>query len=258
MLLSYREGLTHERQQLLDEAHVRVTREILWQEQQRQSFNSTVPAVLPEPIKQNWNRYAKSHDKTMKRMMTGAEAAAKDADAYEAAEKKLQQITEAARKQEEKDTAKQAKQEAIIDDELLDGILSEHEDIDSDHSEVKEVVFSTVMSPPQATGAMPPPSKPTTPEAEGVRKRSFTLVDRTPEKPRAAPVTPKTPCLAITREASPLASTPQEPAEIPASTAPERLDGRPRREGKNSVYEKAMAIELGLGRGRRRGRGGKA
>jgi hypothetical protein len=95
-----------------------------------------------------------------------------------------------------------------------------------------------------------------TPEAEAARKRSFTLVHRTPDKPRAAPVAPTTPSAAILCEASPVALTPQELVEIPASTAPARLDGRPRREGKNSVYEKVMAIERGRGRGGRGGRGG--
>jgi hypothetical protein len=246
-LLQFREGLTRERQQRLDEAHVRATQEILQEEQRRQYFNSTVPAVLPAPITSTWNRYAKTHDKTMKRMMTGTEAAVKDADAAEAADTRLG-------KQVEKEAVEQAKQkekEAAIDDDLLADLTSENND-DSDHSEIREVVFSTPISPPRT---MLPPPRPTTPEVS--RKRSITLVHRTPEKPRAAPVVPTTPSNTFARETYPVTSTPQEPAEIPASTAPARLDGRERRAGKNTAYLEAIAIEQGPGRGVRGGRGGR-
>jgi hypothetical protein len=170
----------------------------------------------------------------MKRMMTGAEAAVHDADRHEAAIKKAE-----------------AEAEAKIDDDLLAGLGSDEDD-NSNHSEVREVIFSTLISPPRATGIMLPPPRPTTPEVG--RKRSFTLVHRTPEEPRAAPA-------AVTRETSPVPLTPQEPVEIPLSTAPARLDGRERREGKNKRYTEAITIERGQGRGARRGgrgRGGKA
>ena len=76
-------------------------------------------------------------------------------------------------------------EEAAVDDEMLAGVASEKEDDsdDSDYSSVREVVFSTPISP--SRGTMLPPAKPTTPEA--TRKRSFILVHRTPEKPREAP-----------------------------------------------------------------------
>jgi hypothetical protein len=143
---------------------------------------------------------------------------------------------------------------------MLAGVALEKED-DSDHSSVREVVFSTPISP--SRGTMLPPARPTTPEAEAEaeaeagRKRSFTLVHRTPEKPREAPVAPTTPLNRIAREISPVTTTPPAPAEIPASTAPARLDGRERRTGKNSRYDEAMAIERGRGRGGRGGRGGR-
>jgi hypothetical protein len=100
---------------------------------------------------------------------------------------------------------------------------------------------------------MLPPARPTTPEPEAGRKRSFILVHRAPEKPREPP--PTTPLNTFTREASPVAATPLVPAEIPASTAPARLNGRTRREGKNMRYNEAITIERGRGGP---GRGGKA
>jgi hypothetical protein len=233
-LLTYRETLSREQQDLLDEAQVRSTAQTLSDSRARQHL-STIPQTLPAPIISTWNRHAKSHDKVAKRMMTSAEAAVQDADRAE----KL----EAARKREE---------EAAIDDELLGGI--EHTDSDGNHSEIRETVFSTPISPPRATatGTMLPPPRLTTPPGT-TRKRTFTLVSRTPEKPRGAPIVPITPSAAVTRKASPLTSTPRDPAEIAASTAPPRLDGRTRREGKNSVYKKAIAIERGRGRGQGRG-----
>jgi hypothetical protein len=178
----------------------------------------------------------------MKRMMTGREAAERDADKAEAAQMKAEK-----------------EKEADIDDEMLAGVTSEKED-DSDDSvdSVREVVFSTLISPPR--GTMLPPVRPITPEAGAARKRSFTLVHRTPEKPRDAPVAPTTPSNTTSREASPVTITPPAPAEIPVSTAPARLDGRERRAGKNAAYLEAIAIERGRGHGRGRGlgRGGQA
>jgi hypothetical protein len=174
-------------------------------------------------------------------MMIGTEAAERDADKYE---------KEEAKKQKEEELRRAA--EAAIDDELLASVASD--------SEVEEVVFGTAISPPRAI-IMPPPappatavSRPSTPEPGPSQKRVFELVYRTPDKPRAAPVAPQTPSTAITSEALILKTPPQE---APASTAPARLDGRPRREGKNSVYERAMVIERGRGRGGR-GKGGRA
>jgi hypothetical protein len=126
---------------------------------------------------------------------------------------------------------------------MLADVASEKEDNsnnDSNHSSVREVVFSTPISPSQ--GAMLPPVRPITPEADLTRKRSFKLVHRTPEKPREAPVVPITPLNTIGRKTSPVTGTPPAPAEIPVSTAPARLDGRERRAGKNAAYLEAIAI----------------
>ena len=62
----------------------------------------------------------------------------------------------------------------------------------------------------------------------------------------------------ITRETSPVTITLPAPAEIPASTALARLNGRERRVGKNLRYDEVMAMARGQGRGRggRDGRGG--
>jgi hypothetical protein len=86
-------------------------------------------------------------------------------------------------------------------------------------------------------------------EAEVTRKRTYTLVMRTPDQPRAAPAS-------IASEAPDLYLAPLEAHELPASTALAMLDRRVRREGKNSEYIRVMAIERGRGRGGR-GRGGR-
>jgi hypothetical protein len=245
-LLAYRETLSREQQDLLDEAQVRSTTQILSDSRTRQHV-STIPRSLPTVIPVSWNRYANSHDKITKRMMTSTEVAVQEADKAEAIQKKVEKDLQR--------TAVEAAKVAVetaIDNELLAGMAS---DSDSDVSvEPTEIVFSTLISPPR--GMLPPP-RPITPGAEAARKRSFTLVHRTPEKPREAPVAPTTPSNTIRREASPVAITTPAPAEIPASTAPARLDGRERRAGKNAAYLEAIAIERGLGRGPR-GRGGQA
>jgi hypothetical protein len=179
-------------------------------------------------------------------MMTGAEAAVKDADREEreatARERGRAQAAETAR----------ATEEASIDNELLDGLGRDNSSSsESDHSEIEEIVFATPISPPR--GTILHPLRLMTPNAATVRKRSFTLVQRTPEKPREAPVAPTTPSASITREPTPVTSTTQEPTETPPTTAPARLDGRERRAGKNTAYLEAMAIERGTGRGGRRG-----
>jgi hypothetical protein len=139
--------------------------------------------------------------------------------------------------------------EAVIDDEMLAGVSLEKEDDSKDSvNSVREVVFSTLILPSQ--GTMLPPVRFITPEAGAARKRSFILVDRTQEKPRDTPVAPITPLNTITREASPATMAPPAPAEIPASTAPARLDGREQRAGKNATYLEAIAMEGGRGRGR--------
>jgi hypothetical protein len=189
--------------------------------------------------------------------MTGTEVAVQEADRHEAAIRNTQAVTEVELQYAVAEVAK-ITTEVEIDDELLNGLASEKDsdsdsDSDSDHSEIREVVFCTPISPPRA---MLPPPIPTTP---GVgRKRSITLVHRTPEQPREAPFVPTTPSNTISRETSTVTFTPQEPTEMLTSTAPARLDGRERRVGKNSVYLEVMARERGRGRGRRGGRGGKA
>jgi hypothetical protein len=248
MLLSYREGLNKERQQRLDEAHMRATRLVLAEAEERQQFDRAVPRSLPPPVLPSWNRYAKSHDKTMKRMMTGAEAAEKDANTAEATEKratKEQELQLTAAEAAKPAAAKVVRTAEAAIDAAAAAAAEEDSDPESVGSEVREVVFSTQISPPRT---MLPPARPATPEAG--RKRSFTLVHRTPDKPRAAPVEPTTPSNTIA--STPVASA-GEAAEAPASTTPARLDGRTRREGKNTAYLQAMVIERGRGRGRGRG-----
>jgi hypothetical protein len=92
-LLQYRQSLNSEHQQRLDTAHVQATRAILHNAQIREAVSLTAPQILPPRIETTWNRYAKSHDKSSKRMLTGAEAAERDADRDKAtvkAEERLQ------------------------------------------------------------------------------------------------------------------------------------------------------------------------
>jgi hypothetical protein len=243
-LLEFRQTLNKEQQERLDEDQVRSTSRILADSRARQQFSSVIPRVLPAPILSTWDRRAKSHDKSSKRMMTGAEAAEKDADKQEKVEE--QRVKEKAELQRIA--------EAAIDDELLTGMPEdeENEEDEEDNSEVaNEIVFATPISPPRGL-ILPPSGRPITPE--NTRKRTLTLVHRTPDKPRAAPVEPRTPSTSSTSKAQEL---PPTPPEAPASTAPARLDGRPRREGKNSEYNRAIVIERGQERGGR-GRGRRA
>jgi hypothetical protein len=165
-------------------------------------------------------------------MMTGGETAIQEANKQEATEKVARKALEKSAAQEKTTKAK----EPAIDDEMLVGVASENDS----NSEVREIVFSTPISPHRI---MLPPRKPTIPE------RSFTLVHRTPEKAAGGPRRTHSAFKHDYRETSPVATTPPAPAEIPASTAPARLDGRERQAGKNSRYNEAMAIERGRGRG---------
>jgi hypothetical protein len=177
--------------------------------------------------------------------MTGVEAAEKDANAAEATQQVVIKAAVEAAVEEEVEAEVEAKRkaEALIDDELLTS--------DSDSSEVNDITF---------TGRVSPSARPVTPEvtAEATRKRTYTLVHRTPDKPQAAPaVVLLTPSNTITSNAQVLTTTPPGAHEVPVSTAPARLDGRIRREGKNHEYIRAMAIERGRERGGRGGRGGR-
>jgi hypothetical protein len=114
-------------------------------------------------------------------MITSAETAVRDADRTEAVQKK-------AERESYKRTSIEATKVAVetqIDDDQLGGIASE-EGVDGDVSEeCREVGFSTPISPPR--GMLPPPRlRPTTPEAlpelSTTKKRTVTLVNRTPEE----------------------------------------------------------------------------
>jgi hypothetical protein len=122
---------------------------------------------------------------------------------------------------------------------MLAGVALEKED-NINHTLVGEDVFSTLISP--SRGTVLSLVRPITLEREAGRKWLFILVYRRPEKPREALVAPTTPLNRMAREISPVTVTPPAPAQIPASTAPVRLDGRERRTGKNSRYDEGMAI----------------
>lgn len=169
--------------------------------------------------------------------MTGLEAAEKEADRAKAIEKAKKQAQLHHTAEEVVRAA-----EALINAELIAEIkVAAESTSDSEASEVAEEVFATPISPPR--GTMLALVRSVTPEVS--RKRSFTLVQRTPDKRRAPPVVLTTPCCSTASEAPDLYPTPSEPTEIPSSTAPARLDGRIRREGKNPEYIRAMEIERG-------------
>jgi hypothetical protein len=231
-LLEFRETLTTEQQQLLDRDYAASNARVLQNAQAQQYWATAVPSILPAPLQSTWNRHANSHDKANKRMLTGAEAATRDANkAEEQAEAEVRAI--AARAAEAV-----AIDEAIWAEDKATQAAQASSDSDSD---VAEVLFTTPISPPRQA-SMLPPARPLTPVVEASRKRTLTLVDRTPEKPRAPPTIPE------------VHTEPAKAQEEVASTAPARLDGRPRREGKNREYNRAMAIERGPGRGRRGGK----
>ena len=77
--------------------------------------------------------------------------------------------------------------------------------------------------------------------------RTLTLLRCTPDKPRAALASSTTATTSIASEVRDLHPTPPELTEIPAGTAPARLDGRRRREGKNSKFLRAMEINVDEG-----------
>ena len=176
-------------------------------------------------------------------MLTGAEAAVRDADKVEA------EVEEQAEADVRAIAARAAEAVAIDEAIWAEGQTAESES--KAGSEVDEVVFTTQISP-RRQSSMLPPARPSTLEA--LRKRTLTLVDRTPKKPRAPPA-PTSPSSTITSTLLEVDPGPANAQEEVASTAPARLEGRPRREGQNAEYNRAMAIERGRGRGRGQGRG---
>ena len=187
--------------------------------------------------------------------MRGAEAAVKDADEVEATERRATKEQEQLHTRTGKEEVRAAA-EGAINDEQLDGI---DEAAESSEGEADpEIVFSTPISPSRGTMAPSARSarliRPRTPEAvEATRKRTHMLVHRIPDKPRTAPVPSTTLSISIASKHVQVAASPPAAPEVPLSTAPARLDGRPRREGKNFEYNRAMAIERGRGRGGRSG-----
>jgi hypothetical protein len=94
--------------------------------------------------------------------------------------------------QRNKQSYRKAKEaaEVTIDDEMLASIDAAAESLsESNASEVNEVVFTKLISPPR--GTIVPSAIPVTPVAS--RKRTLTPVHHTPDKPRTAPVLPTTP-----------------------------------------------------------------
>lgn len=167
--------------------------------------------------------------------MTGVEVEVRDTDSGKQ-EERLQAVA----------IAIASPAETAINDELLAGIeaaVNSDSDASEPHtSEVTEVTFATQNSPPR--GTIVAPARPFTP----TRKRTFTLVGRTPDKPRAVPSSPST---TIISEALRRHQSPPDPQQIPVSTAPARLVGKQQWEGKNSAYKRAIATERGRGRGGR-------
>jgi hypothetical protein len=136
--------------------------------------------------------------------------------------KRLQLARERAQRRATKEAAEaQARQtdeqRAAEEQAAYDGTAGEFNKED----EEEEINKTGLELPEDTTETVPDsPERPSTPPQ---RKRTHTLVSRTPTKPATPP-----------RPPPPRASTPieEDPHELPASTAPARLapDGRPRRE----------------------------
>jgi hypothetical protein len=185
-----------------------------------------LPVGVPDPVPKHKGRKVKLHS-TSNRLETGPETAKRLQLAQEKAQRRVaREAAEAAEAAEAQavrqgQTLRQAgqtdEQRAAEEQSAQDGTAGEFDEDDEDDdtneagSELSENLIETVPDSPE---------RPSTPHH---RKRTHTLVSRTPTKPATPP-----------RPPPPRASTPieEDSYELPASTAPARLapGGRPRRE----------------------------
>jgi hypothetical protein len=84
-LIAYRDTLDRETQELLSLKTVALHKQLLHEAKQLELLKASIPRILSNPIKNTFNRKAKSHDKTTKRSMLGVEIAVEEADAAEQA-----------------------------------------------------------------------------------------------------------------------------------------------------------------------------
>ena len=84
-LIAYRDTLDREAQERLDSKTVILQKQLLAETKQLEILKASIPHVLPQPIKQTFDRKARSHDKTTRRSMLGVEIAIQQADKEEAA-----------------------------------------------------------------------------------------------------------------------------------------------------------------------------
>jgi hypothetical protein len=174
--------------------------------------------------------------------------------------------------------AARATEEALIDNELLDGMgRDDSSSSESDHSEIKEIMFATLISPPLlrvrsvhklckrhfrcqlalfcATASrhyITPSEACNTRCSDSKEEIIYTRLTHTREASRSPRRTHNALCLDFPRAYSCQLNTPRT-SETSPTTAPARFDGRERRAGKNTVYLEVMAIKRGTGRGGRRG-----
>src|SRR5205809_891926 len=74
-LIAYKDTLDREAQEQLDSKTVILQKQLLAKTKQLEFLKAFIPHVLPQPIKQTFDRKAKSHDKTTRRSMLGVEIA---------------------------------------------------------------------------------------------------------------------------------------------------------------------------------------
>jgi hypothetical protein len=168
-----------------------------------------LPVGMPDPTPKHKGRKVKLHS-TSSRLETGPETAKRLQLAQEKAQRRVtREAAEAAEAQAIRQgqiLGQTDKQREAEEQSALDGTAGEfdEDDEDGEGDETNKAGPEHSSTPPQ-------------------RKRTHTLVSRTPTKPATPP-----------RPPPPRASTPieEDPYELPASTAPARLapDGRSRRE----------------------------
>ncbi|KAL9098067.1 MAG: hypothetical protein Q9187_009738 [Circinaria calcarea] len=81
--MAVRDTLNQEERERLDSEVLALQKKLLETIERRKAIKAALPQVLPPPKNNEFDRKAKSHDKTTKRSMLGVEIAEKEADKAE-------------------------------------------------------------------------------------------------------------------------------------------------------------------------------
>jgi hypothetical protein len=84
-LIAYRNTLNRKAQELLSLKTVALYKQLLHEAKQLELFKAFISRILSDPIKNTFNRKAKSHDKITKRSILGVKITIEEADAAEQA-----------------------------------------------------------------------------------------------------------------------------------------------------------------------------